>query len=252
MIDVNVSLFRWPFRRLPADDGRRFVETLRRKGVTEAWAGSFEALLDEDTTAVNDRLARACRELDAALLVPFGTVNPAAPGWRDDLLRCHERHGMPGVRLHPGYHGYRLNDGAFVELLGRAVEKGMAVQIALGMEDERTQNPLMRVPRVDASVLKPVPQSTVMLLNAPLLGNTKELAHTGQVFFDIAMIEGTGAVERLVEAAGADRVLFGSNFPLFYFEAAEGKLRESGFRPEVESAIKTDNARGLVTWAGRT
>jgi len=251
MIDVNVSLFRWPFRRLPADDGRRLVETLRRKGVTEAWAGSFEALLDEDSTAVNERLARACRELDAALLVPFGAINPAAPGWRDDLLRCHERHGMPGVRLHPGYHGYRLEDGLFAELLGRAAEKGMAVQIALGMEDERTQNPLMRVPRVEASLMKQVPQATVMLLNAPLLAHAKELAQAGRVYFDIAMIEGTGGVERLVEAAGGDRVLFGSNFPLFYFEAAEGKLRESGFRPELESAIKTGTARGLVTWAGR-
>ena len=42
------------------------------------------------------------------------------------------------------------------------------------------------------------------------------------------MWEGIEGVARLVEQLPPERVLFGSNFPLFYFEAALLKVQESG------------------------
>ena len=56
-----------------------------------------------------------------------------------------------------------------------------------------------------------------------------------------------GGVRRLVDQVGGEHVVFGSHAPLFYFESAALKLRESelaGFQLE---AIRSGNARRLLS-----
>src|ERR1035441_1263931 len=42
LIDTNVSLSRWPCRRLPLDETPALVARLRSHGVKQAWAGSLD------------------------------------------------------------------------------------------------------------------------------------------------------------------------------------------------------------------
>jgi predicted TIM-barrel fold metal-dependent hydrolase len=253
MIDVNLWLSRWPFRRLPDDEPEALVQRLRRLGVTEAWAGSLDALLHQDLGSVNARQVEACRVHGAGLLRPFGTVNPMLPDWAEDLRRCHEVYRMPGIRLHPNYHGYGLDHPAFAELLGDAVRRGLVVQIVLKMVDERTLHPLLKgLPTTDPApligLLGRIPRARVVLLNA--LGNLrgeelKRLLAVDRIWVDIAMLEGVGGLERLIAQVGADRLLFGSHAPLFYAESAHLKLKESALTPEQTLAIREGNARRL-------
>jgi uncharacterized protein len=253
MIDVNVWLSHWPFRRLPDDEPESLVRRLRRLGVTEAWAGSLDALLHRDLAAVNERLAATCRAHGAGLLRPFGAISPLLPDWRDDLERCHKLHRMPGIRLHPNYHGYALDHPAFADLLGEAAGRGLIVQIALKMEDERTLHPLLKgLPTTDPA---PLPgllalpnRPPVVLLNA--LGNLrgeplKHLLGVQRVWVDIAMLEGAAGLERLIAQVGSDHLVFGSHAPLFYADAAHLKLKESVLTPEQAEAIRQGNARRL-------
>src|SRR6185295_6640718 len=139
-IDTNVYLGRWPFRRLAFDESAALVEKLKSRGVTQAWVGSFDGLLHRDLAAVNQRLADECQRPGFEMFRPFGSINPILPDWEDDLRRCHEMHRMLGIRLHPNYHGYSLEDARFAELLRQASERELIVQLALSMEDERTQH----------------------------------------------------------------------------------------------------------------
>lgn len=254
MIDTNVTLERWPFRRLNLDEPSKLVTKLQSRGVTQAWAGSFDGLFHRDIAAVNQRLADACQQAGKDFLRPFGTVNPVLPDWQDDLRRCHEVHKMPGVRLHPNYQGYTLDDPRFAELLSRASERGLIVQLALSMEDERTQHALHLVPHVDpkplAAIVAKLPRLKLVLLNAfrslPVL-KAAEVAKAGQVWFDIAMLESVAGVTKLIEQVSPERVLFGSHSPLFYLESAELKLVESGLPESVLRQIRTDNAQRLLT-----
>ena len=253
MIDTNITLERWPFRRLSLDEPAKLVAKLKSKGVTQAWAGSFDGLFHRDIATVNQRLADACLQVGDDLLRPFGTINPVLPDWHDDLRRCHEVHKMPGIRLHPNYHGYTLDDSRFAELLSLATERGLIVQLALSMEDERTQHALHRVPHVDpkplTALISRLPKLRLVLLNAfrslPML-QTADVAKAGQVWFDIAMLESVAGVSKLVEQVSVERILFGSHSPLFYFESAELKLAESGLPESVFRQIRSDNASRLL------
>jgi predicted TIM-barrel fold metal-dependent hydrolase len=254
MIDVNVWLAHWPFRRLPDDEPENLVRRLQRLGLREAWAGSFDALLHRDVGAVNARLAEDCRRHGTGLFRPFGSVNPLLPDWREELRRCHEVHRMPGIRLNPSYHGYRLDAPAFAELLGEASRRRLIVQIAVNMEDERTLHPLLKsLPTTDPAPLEGLIsrglRAKVVLLNA--LGNRladplKRLLATGGISVDIATLEGAAGLERLIAQIGHERIVFGSHAPMFLAESAHLKLKESVLTPEQADAIRQGNAQRLM------
>ncbi|MCH7725562.1 MAG: amidohydrolase family protein [Planctomycetes bacterium] len=256
IVDVNVNLSRWPFRRLPHDETPRLVEKLEQMHVEQAWVGSFDGLLHKDIAGVNTRLVDDCRRYGKGILVPFGSVNPTLPAWKDDLHRCHEVHSMRGIRLHPNYHGYGLDDPAFVELLDKAAQNGLIVQIAIMMEDERTQHSLVQVPPVDATPLlkllrerKSLKELRLVILNGQraLRGEAlSNLADAGNVYFDFAMQEGVGGLEKLSKHVPIDRILFGSYSPFFYFESAELKLRESRLGGLANQSLTTKNAEKLL------
>ncbi len=246
IIDTNISLFRWPFRRLPLDDPDTLVKKLRVLGIDQAWAGSFEGILHRDIAGVNQRLADACRS--RVELIAVGSVNPELPDWEDDLRRCSEEHNMPGIRLHPNYHGYTLDDPRFRRLMELATTAGRFIQIAAAMEDTRTQHALVQVPDVDFSplvkLLKVMPGARVQILNhnlrSPLL---QQLGETPGMFFDTSRVDGTDGVPQLAHSVAPGRVLFGSHAPFLIPEAALIRVHESGVLDEASlRAVLSENA----------
>jgi len=254
IVDTHAYLSRWPFRRLAGDDPAEFVAKMRQQGVRQAWVGSFDGLLHRDLGSVNARLASECRAHAAGLLLPFGSVNPTLPDWQEDIRRCRETHGMPGIRLHPNYHGYTLADPRFGEVLALAARAGLIVQVVVSMEDERTQHPLMQVPAVElsplAEVLSAQPSVRLIVSNQRHDAPMKQIAAAGQAYFDFGMVERVRGVANLCGQVSAQRVLFGSHFPLFYLESAVLKMREAGLSNADREAIGEGNARRLL--AART
>jgi predicted TIM-barrel fold metal-dependent hydrolase len=156
---------------------------------------------------------------------------------------------MKLIRLHPNYHGYALDDPVFVKLLESAIRERLGVQIVAQMEDERTQHPLMQVKPVDfkplPALLKSLPEARVMVLNASRAMSMTALAGSG-VWLDIAMLEGLGGVGNLLKDWPRDRVVFGSNAPLFYWESARLKLQESELSASQMTAITSANAGAFL------
>jgi predicted TIM-barrel fold metal-dependent hydrolase len=261
IVDCNVHLFEWPFRRLKYDRTTALVAKLRKHRITQAWAGSFEAVLHKQLDLANRRLAEECRAHGDGMLVGFGSVNPAWADWEEDLKRCHEQYGLRGVRLYPAYHGYTLDHPEFARLLAAAAKRSLLVQIAIRLEDERVHHVATDVGAVNSAplpeVLKKLPEAKVQLINSggALLGNSVAgLVQDTQVTFDIAATEGNGGVGRLIEgknpsyraAIPVERLVFGSHAPFFPCESALMKLFESPLTlPQLEK-LMCANARRLM------
>lgn len=253
IIDTNAYLGRWPFRRTPCDELDRFLETYKKYGIAEVWVGSLEGPFHRDIGGVNHRLWETCQAVQDVRLTPFGSVNPRLPDWKEDLRRCAEQYKMPGVRLHPNYHRYRLDEPVFAELLDLAGRYGLLVQLAVRMEDVRVQDERFATPDVDlkplAELVRGRPGLRLMLLNSfipdahsLLLG----LVQTGQIWVEIAALDGLGALERWARQLRPDRITFGSHVPLFCLESAVLKMEESELSAEVRRAILQENARQLL------
>jgi len=254
IIDTHVYLSRWPFRRIPGDeDTAELVELLRGRGVVQAWAGSLDGVFHKDIGAVNARLAEACRTDSEGLLVPFGTVNPKLPDWEEELRRCAEEYRMPGIRLHPNYHCYALDDPVLARLLELAAERGMIVQLVAWMEDTRHQNPLMPVPEVDlaplAKIVGSLPDLRIVLQNALHVPRNRllpPLVKCEHVYFDLAKLELIEGLAVALKSMPIERLLFASFSPMFYFEATLLKLRESVLSTSEAKRILQDNAQQLL------
>lgn len=262
IIDTNVHVSSWPFRNLKYSDTGAMVEKLRSHGVREAWSGSYDALFHKNIDSVNARLAETCRQHGEGLLVPFGTVNPRWPDWKEDLRRCDEEYDMPGIRLYPGYHNYDLDHPEFAELLLKASSRGMIVQIAIDQEDERMQHPRVEIPPVDVSplpaVLASVPELPVQLLN-PFRhvrgGNLKVIIENTNVSFGISNLNGNGGIERIMAgnhwnhgsiSISSSRLLIGSHVPFRPVENVLFKLMESALEAEDAEAIMSKNADRML------
>jgi predicted TIM-barrel fold metal-dependent hydrolase len=249
VVDTNVNLFHWPFRRLPLDRTEVLVEKLRSLRIDHAWAGSFEGLLHRDITAVNRRVFDQCRQHPE--LTPIGSINPMLPDWQSDLKVCFQQFKVPAVRLHPNYHGYTLGDPIFADVLRRVASAGRLVQLCVAMEDARTQHPLVRVPDVDlsplADVMTAIPRARVQLLNyRPNSSLLNSLALVPGLYFDTARVEGTDGVAALLRSVKAERVMFGTHAPFLIPEASLIRVAEANLNDDDSRALLGGTALGLM------
>ena len=102
-------------------------------------------------------------------------------------------------------------------------------------------------------VLPDFPQVPIVLLNG--LSNASaevhsQLASAGNVFFDVATLEGLAGLERQVRMIPAERILYGSHAPFFTPEAAKLKLQEFELPVPIIEQIERGNAAKLLANAG--
>jgi predicted TIM-barrel fold metal-dependent hydrolase len=245
IIDTNIDLFRWPFRRLPLDNTDALLKKLRSLNIGQAWAGSFEGILHRDINGVNQRLADVCAKHPE--LKPIGSINPTLPDWKNDLRVCVDKHKMSGIRLHPNYHGYLLDDPRFTQLLKQATDSGALVQITATMEDTRTQHAMVRAPDVDlaplAEITRKVPEARIQVLNyRPRAGMISTLSKASGISFDTARADATDGVSKLLRSLPQGRVMFGSHSPFLIPEAALIRVAESRLTDNELHAILRTNA----------
>jgi uncharacterized protein len=255
IIDTNCHLGHWPFRKLADSDAAGLLRLMDAHAVTQAWVGAFEGVLYRDCGQANrDLLAGIEGHEDR--LVPWAVINPAFPGWEDDLQEA-SASGCQGVRLYPNYHGYGLGDVCVRELLaavgGRDARTTRCLPVAVYHKfvDERLHHWTCLVPPVEmdiAPLVREFPEVPLLLCGCSIL-HAQALAETirqGRVYMEISRLEGVEGVRWLAETIGIDRVVSGSHAPYFIMQAAHLKIVEAGLSDEGREAVLHGNASSLI------
>ena len=149
-------------------------------------------------------------------LVGFGSVHPDAPDWQDELERLHAA-GIKGIKLHPEYQGFCVDDPKMKPVYKKISEYGFVTLFHSG-QDYGYPPPYSCMPENMARALK--------WFDAPVVAAHWGAAGYGEqvlkylcgenVYFDVSF--GYCAMPKcvaqmIIDKHGVDRMLFGSDMP---------------------------------------
>lgn len=227
IVDFCAYLGDWPTYELPYRTADGLLALMDRCGIGAACVSLAGGMFRLDAREANQRLAREV-EGHRDRLWPVGTLDPTVPTWREDLHDGLGALGLAGFRLHPTYQGYALDLPQVLELADILADAGRPLFVALHVDEERFQHPAMRVANVPLDAItrfiRLMPPVTLVLNNLkvehalPLLAANLPL---DRVYLDTnAMDMPFDGLRALVQAHGAGRLVFGSQMPFLYPEAA--------------------------------
>lgn len=235
------------------------VQLMDRLGIRRAVVSRLEGVLLKDSSVANQELHALIGGHER--FFPAYTLNPTFPSWERELDRCRAEYGLaPGmgaIRLHPNYHGYRLDDPALEPCLRRLTDADLPVLLPLQLEDSRMHHPAIQVPDLPlqevAALVGRWPQLRWVIASAiyhQVLSLGQRLAQQApqaRVWFELSRVQGPiDDVRLLRDALGIHRLLFGTNLPLLVAESPIMELADAHLPPDEDAAVRYGNARDAL------
>jgi predicted TIM-barrel fold metal-dependent hydrolase len=176
----------------------------------------------------------------------FPWVNPSV---EEDLAYIRDnRHAIHGIKLHPSCDKIRITDNRAEPFLKFAADEGVAVMVHCGRWQEMSSY------RFALEAAAKYPGTRFVLSH--MGGDTPELemgtiqgvteAGLDNVLLGIEGVREYWAVQRAVDLLGADRVVFGSDYPLGHPKMYMGLVDALTLTPGQKQMILGGNALRLV------
>ncbi len=177
----------------------------------------------------------------------FGTLHPAYPDIPGELARLKEQ-GILGLKFHPDFQGFHLDSPAAEEMFA-AIGSDFVVLLHVG---DRPDHHRYATPDRLRRLLEALPQLRVVAAHfggfqmwseaqAELIGRNVFLDTSSSLTF-LSPEEAVGVIRR----HGPERILFGSDFPLWLPGTELALLQRLPLTEEERRLILGDNARRLL------
>ena len=241
VIDFHGHVGRWDrYGMIDAPD--RMLRAMDMVGIDVACV--FNTFHSDGTTG-NDLTARFVTQ-DPDRFVGFAYVSPLMPErMLPELRRAIDELGFVAIKLYPPYTPWPLNGRQWHPIYEFADERGLAVII-------HTDAGPQSDPELLGEVAQRFPRVNFVAGHS---GNTPEprgraiaaaQAHPNIYLETCSSFRTPGVIEQLVDEAGADRVLFGSDTPLMDPRIQLDKIITARVSDEAKRQVLGDNARRLL------
>ncbi len=185
-------------------------------------------------------------------IIAFGSVHPDAEDAFEELERI-KAMGLKGVKFHPDYQGFEIDEERVYPLYRKCAELGLIVVFHAGW-DCISPDYIHVMPEMSARAHKAVPEMKMVL--AHLGGNLRwesvyeHLAGLdGELYFDTSMLAGHISPElmlKIIKKHGADRILFASDCPWGSSESNAQLVESLSLTDEEKEMIFHKNAERLL------
>ncbi len=230
---------------LPARDGTlaSLLASMDAAGVARCCVANI-ATKPEQSTAI----LSWSQQIASERLIPLGSVHPFSPRWGEELEAIAAA-GLPGIKLHPLFQGFVVDDDAVMPLYAKAAQLGLFVLFHAGLDisypGERGASPA-RLARVRSQV-----PGLVMI--AAHFGGwqvwDEVIEHLAgkDIYLDTSYIHQVPGpqLETILRRHGTHRILFGSDSPWLSQVECLRHLRGMPLSAESLQGILGGNALGL-------
>ncbi len=222
-VDVNTLIGPYPFRYVPHPDPDVLPRVLAREGIRSAWVGHLPSAFYRDPVPGNATLYAAL-EPYRGVLQPVPTVRPDWPGWERALDDAVGREA-PAVRIYPPQWGLGPGDARVISLVRACGEAGLVVLLTTRFEDGRQRHWMDTAGDLTGAHIRAVARASVRtrIIVTAAGRDLIEESHWGlttdeqsRLWWDISWVWGPPEdhLAHLMRTVGADRFVFGSQWPL--------------------------------------
>lgn len=151
------------------------------------------------------------------MLIPFGSIHPDSPDAEEELDRLWEA-GVRGIKLHPDYQGFFVDDARMLPLYEKIAKKGFVTVFHAGV-DIGYPHPVHCTPLALARVLDVFGDAPVVAAHfgGYMLWESVMNALCGtKIYLDTAFSYGRmppQLAKEIIAAHGEEHILFGSDMP---------------------------------------
>ncbi|MFH1821563.1 MAG: TatD family hydrolase [Methanobacteriota archaeon] len=255
IIDVHLGM------RHPATD-ERVKETLGQMdsaNIDKAVTWSLPIGTDREVFQKNNDRISSVVEKYPNRFIGFAVVNPLDPDFAlDELGRAIEQLGLSGLKLHPKVHQYRICDPRTLKVVELA--RDLNIPVVIHVESIALYNFCVNNSREKTQQIIDHNEFFAKSLDLDAVIKVYDsenfwAAHMGGITHPSIQksnlaFQTTGASSEIIEYAvskvGADRILFGSDYPSYQVKEEIAKLNNANISESDKRKILSDNAARIL------
>ena len=183
-------------------------------------------------------------------IVPFAALHWQSDQVLDRVTEIKER-GFRGIKLHPDYQGFEINDRRLYPIYELCGELGLILMFHAGF-DYVSPDFVHAAPRASAEVIREFPRCKIVLAHLGGFDQWDEVEECiagKDVYLDTAMCAGRIApvlMKRIIAKHDPDKILFGSDCPWQTAKENMEFLERLNLSSSAMEKIRSENARRLL------
>lgn len=187
-------------------------------------------------------------------VLAFAALHPFAADAGYELDRAADA-GLKGVKLHPEYQGFDIDDKAVYPFYEACLKKGMILLFHAGF-DSAYPDSYRGYPDRSARFIKDFPGAKIVLAHlGNCTGNAQTLEHLCGLdcYLDLSICYKTmphDQIRQVIDAHSAKKILFGTDFPWGSIADTVAMVESLGLSEEEKEHIYHKNAQRLLEISG--